>query len=167
MPKAKAKKKPGRYTPPFSADQKKAVIKAYKAGKVLDQLAAQYKCSTSKIRKVLVDGKVTMRDRGPQSKPVKAKKASKPKPKAKKTSKPKAKKTSKPKAKKTSKPKTVNVKISTPKVAVTVVKAKAKKPLTDAQREAKNKADRDRRAKKKSGLAATLAAVADSAASHG
>lgn len=149
MPKAKAKKKPGRYTPPFSADQKKAVIKAYKAGKVLDQLAAQYKCSTSKIRKVLVDGKVTMRDRGPQSNPTKAKK-------------PKAKKAKSKKSKK-------DMKVSKPKATKgeVVVKAKAKKPLTDAQREAKNARDRARRAAKKSGLAATLAAVAGPAASHG
>ena len=135
MPKAKAKgKKPGRYTPPFSNDQKKAVVKAYKAGKTLDELAAQYKCSTSKIRKVLLNAKVSMRGRGPQAAPKKAK--------AKKVSKPKA---VKPKAKAVKK----------------IGKDQAVRDAANkARRDAENKARREQRAAKKSGLAAALAAVA-------
>lgn len=99
MPKSKSKKR-GKHTPPFTAAQKKAIAAAYRKGGNLIGLSAQYKCSTSKIRKVLSEANVTMRPRGPVAKP-KAKKVSKPK--AKKVSKPKAKKVSKPKAKKVSK----------------------------------------------------------------
>lgn len=141
MPKKKSKAKTGRYSKAFTADQFTSIVGAYKKGKTLDELAAQYKCSTSKIRKALLTKKVKMRPRGPKGDP------SKPKPKAKKISKPKAKKVSKPKAKakvkKSSKPKAVNIKISAPKVKVTVVKPAAKKAKP-----------------KNSGLAKTLAAVA-------
>lgn len=135
MPKKKSKAKSGRYSKAFTADQLTSIVGAYSKGKTLDELAAQYKCSTSKIRSALLTKKVKMRPRGPKGDP------SKPKPKAKKVSKPKAKKVSKPKAKKPSKPKAVNVKISAPKVKVTVVKPAAKKA--------------------KSGLAKALAAVAE------
>lgn len=132
MPKKKTKAKSGRYSKAFTADQLNTIVNAYKKGGTLEELADKYKCSTSKIRNALLSKKVTMRPRGP--------KGDLSKPKAKKVSKPKAKKVSKPKAKK---PKAVNVKISAPKVKVTVVKPAAKKAKP-----------------KNSGLAKALSAVA-------
>lgn len=147
------KKKKGKYTSPFTPVQKKAVIADYKSGKTLEQLAKSNKCSTAKVRRVLMDGKVTMRPRGPQSdstakvkskKVVKAKKpALKAKVKTKKVVKAKAEKAeSAPKAE----PK------PTPKV-------ESRKELTPEQREAKNAKDRARRAAKKTGLNAAVADV--------
>ena len=58
----------------FPKSVNKAIAAAYKKGATLQKLAKKHKCSTAKVRRVLLTLKVVMRSRGP-----KAKKASKPK----------------------------------------------------------------------------------------
>ncbi len=160
MPKKKSKgKKPGRYSPAFDSAKKKAIVSAYKKGGTLEELAAKHSCSTSKVRKILLVAKVDMRPRGPKEGSKMPKRS---KPKAKKVVKPKAKKVVKPKAKKVVKPKAK--KAVTKKVLKKAAATPKKSGLTDAQRAAKNARDRARRAAKKTGLNATLAAVANPAA---
>lgn len=150
------------YSPPFTASKKEEVVKKYKAGKTLEELADSFKCSTAKVRRVLLDAKVAMRPRGPKGDP------SKPKAKKVKAKKPKAKKVSKPKKAKSK----VKAKAKKPKLiskgsfAKYLPKPKGKKTITAAQRDAKNKADRDRRASKKSGLNKVLADAAAAAGSN-
>jgi len=146
------------YSPPFTEAQKKGVSEKYKAGKTMEELAVLFKCSTAKVRRVLIDGKVPMRPRGPKGDP------SKPKAKKSKTKKPKAKKVSKPKKAK-SKVETKKPTAKEPTKPKAVPKDQGRK-LTPEQREAKNKADRDRRAAKKSGLNKTLADAAVAAGSN-
>lgn len=64
----KAKKKRAPYTPPFTAAHKKAIAAGYRKGETLTSLSKQHKCSTCKIRKILMDQKVTMRRPGPKPK---------------------------------------------------------------------------------------------------
>lgn len=167
MPKKKAKAKQRRYSAAFTADQSTTIVAKYKAGKTLDELAAQYKCSTSKVRKVLLASKVGMRPRGPKEDPSKAKA---------KTKKVKAKKAAKVKVRKATKNETKVLRKSIKEAQEgklvdlgsfnKTAPKKGKRELTPEQRDAKNARDRERRAAKKSGLAKAISAVAEAQAAQ-